>query len=33
VDWQLASTHATSVAREWFDAERVLGQMLRTIGA
>jgi hypothetical protein len=32
-DWQLASAHATSVARDWFDAERILGQMLRTIGA
>jgi hypothetical protein len=32
VDWPRASAHAVAVAREWFDAERVLGSMLRTIG-
>jgi hypothetical protein len=32
-DWKRASAHATALAREWFDAERVLGRMLRTIGA
>ena len=31
-DYARASAHATDVARECFDAERVLGQMLRTAG-
>jgi hypothetical protein len=31
-DWPAASTHALAVAREWFAAERVLGDILRVIG-
>jgi hypothetical protein len=31
-DYSRASAHASDVAREYFDAERVLGEMLRTTG-
>jgi hypothetical protein len=31
-DYPQASAHASAVAREWFAAERVLGEMLRVIG-
>jgi hypothetical protein len=31
-DWDAAAAHASAVAREWFAAERVLGDLLRVVG-
>ncbi len=31
-DWNAAAAHASAVAREWFAAERVLGDLLRVVG-
>jgi hypothetical protein len=31
-DWDAAAAHASTVAREWFAAERVLGDLLRVAG-